>query len=145
MDHLAIMDPKTKFLDQILSGSKTIESRWYLHRRSPWEKVALGDTIYFKPSGKPVTAKALVCEVRYFSELNPERVLAILNRYQSELGLAANKQSFFEAVKNKKYAILISICDLKKVTPFLISKHGFGSQSAWLTVPDINMIKSFQK
>jgi ASC-1-like (ASCH) protein len=33
MQHLAIMDPTKKFLEKILSGEKTIESRWSIQKK----------------------------------------------------------------------------------------------------------------
>lgn len=39
MDHLAIMNPKRKLIPKILSGEKKIESRWYMMRVAPWDKI----------------------------------------------------------------------------------------------------------
>ncbi|MBI1972386.1 ASCH domain-containing protein, partial [Candidatus Woesearchaeota archaeon] len=44
MDHLAIL--KKKWLEKILSGEKTIESRWYKQKITPYQKIAKGDTAY---------------------------------------------------------------------------------------------------
>jgi len=41
-------------------GEKQIESRWYVNKINPWNKVKVGDTVYFKNSGDPVTAKVRV-------------------------------------------------------------------------------------
>lgn len=50
MEHLAII--KKDWLEKILSREKTIESRWYKHRKSPFMAINKGDTIYFKETGK---------------------------------------------------------------------------------------------
>ena len=63
MDHVAIMNPRWRLIPRILSGEKVIESRWYLTRRAPWDRVAAGDTVYFKDAGRPVTARAKVSRV----------------------------------------------------------------------------------
>ena len=54
MDHVAIMNKSWGLIPKILSGSKTIESRWYKTKRTPWDKIAKGDTVYFKNSGEQV-------------------------------------------------------------------------------------------
>jgi ASC-1-like (ASCH) protein len=48
MDHLAILSKEKNFLGRILSGEKTIESRWYRNRKPPFKTIAPGDTVYFK-------------------------------------------------------------------------------------------------
>lgn len=52
MHHVAIMKPSWKLIPKILSGEKTIESRWYQTRRAPWNGIAAGDVVYFKDSGE---------------------------------------------------------------------------------------------
>lgn len=51
MHHIAIMNGPWNLIPKILSGEKTIESRWYRTRRAPWGGIRAGDTVYFKDSG----------------------------------------------------------------------------------------------
>jgi len=62
MKHVAIL--KQPFFDMILSGDKTIESRFLMNKIVPFNKVSIGDEIYLKQTGKQVTAKAEVEKVR---------------------------------------------------------------------------------
>ncbi|MEI7477466.1 MAG: hypothetical protein WCJ81_02865 [bacterium] len=39
MDHVAIMKKSRKLIPKIVSGEKTIESRWYQTKRAPWNTV----------------------------------------------------------------------------------------------------------
>ena len=80
MHHLAILDKKRKLLSKILSGEKTIESRWYMQKRTPWDKIKAGDTIFFKDSGEPVRVKAQVSEVQQFY-LPETDVSSLLKKY----------------------------------------------------------------
>ena len=66
MDHLAIMNPQRKLIPKILSGEKKIESRWYMMKIAPRERIHIGDTVYFKDAGKEVTAMAEVENVIQF-------------------------------------------------------------------------------
>ena len=129
MDHVAIMKKDWGFLPKILSGEKTIESRWYKNRSRPWGKIFLGDTVYFKDSGAPVTVDAQVAKV-----FETEKFAGIIQKYGKSIGMK-------ETPKNKRYCILIFLKNVKKVTPFKINKKGFGAGTAWLTVEDINQIK----
>lgn len=79
MDHVAIMKKSWGFLPVILSGEKTIESRWYLNRAVPWGRINAGDRVYFKDSGQPVSAVAHVAKVLQFENVTPRRIRDILS------------------------------------------------------------------
>jgi ASC-1-like (ASCH) protein len=139
MDHLAILNKKLNFLPKIVSGQKTIESRWYTARRTPWHKINVGDEIYFKNTGEPVTAKATVTNIHYYKELTPEKIKKIIHKYKDILGLE-EEESFYERVKDKKYAVLVNLVNPMTIPPFNISKKGYGAMSAWLTVKKITTL-----
>lgn len=142
MEHVAIMRKSWGLLPRILSGEKTIESRWYSSRRAPFGKIKAGETIYFKDSGELVTVKAEVERVLEFSGLNPKKVEEILCRYGSMDGLRREEiPEFFERFKDKKYCILIFLKNPRKIRPFEISKKGFGSMAAWLCAESVGKIR----
>lgn len=149
MDHVAIMRKSWGLLPKILSGQKTIESRWYQTKHLPWDKINIGDTVYFKNSGLPadlsagqVEASAKVGRVLQFPDLNPVKVRQILNKYGRADGITPDKVNFyFDLFQNKHYCLLIFLKNPQPVTLFNINKKGFGAMSAWLTIPDINQIK----
>jgi len=144
MDHVAIMKKDWGLLPKILNGQKTIESRWYQTKRSPWDRIKIGDTVFFKNSGKPVTIKANVSRIIQFQDLTPSRVKEILLEYGGNDGIGKNEISiFFKRFKDKKYCILVFLKRPQKIVPFEINKKGFGSQTAWLTIDDINQIKIY--
>ena len=142
MVHIAIMKKSWGLIDKILSGEKTIESRWYKNRCRPWEEIEVGDTIYFKDSPGPVRAKAVVDKVIQFTDLNAKKRDKILAQYgKSVLGTGGNPEDIKSHFKDKRYCILVFFNKARKVTPFNINKTGFGTQSAWLIVDNINKIK----
>jgi len=140
MDHIAIMNKKLGDITQILNGDKRIESRWYLSRKAPWDKIQKGDTVYFKNSSDPVTVKALAIKVLQFSDLTTQKVREILKTYQSELSVT-NLQQAYNQNKHKKFCILVFLSKPQKISPFNIDKTGFGISSAWLCTPKISQIK----
>lgn len=142
MDHVAIMKKSWGLTEKILNGEKVIESRWYLSKRAPWNKINSDDTIYFKDSGSLITLKAKVDHFLCFSNLTPIKVQEILLQYGKDDGiLDKDFNKFYEIFKNRKYCILIFLKEITKIEPFNINKSGFGAMSAWITVNDINSIK----
>ena len=142
MEHLAIMKKSWGLTEKILRGEKTIESRWYKNKYSPFDKIKIGDIVYFKDSGEPVKMKAEVSDVKQFSNLSPEKIHNILKEYGDRDGIEKQKISkFFELFKDKKYCILIFLKNPIAIKPFRINKKGYGSMSAWICFNKIDDIK----
>jgi ASC-1-like (ASCH) protein len=140
MHHVAIMNKSWQLIPKILSGQKTIESRWYQTKRTPWDKISNGDLIYFKNSGEAITASAKVGKVLQFNLKNTDDIQYILNKYGKGICLVNTDVDSWG--KLPKYCVLIFLTNAKKISkPFHINKTGFGSATAWLTLPNINSIK----
>ena len=93
-------------MGDILAGRKTIESRWYVHKVAPWDKIFAGDTVYFKESGCPITAKAHVSKVLQFDALDASKVRAIISDYGKQIAPNLPEGEFFlwaETHQAKKY------------------------------------------
>ncbi|MBD3304391.1 ASCH domain-containing protein [Candidatus Woesearchaeota archaeon] len=130
MHHLAILKKEYKLLDLILKRKKTIESRWYQTRRTPYNNIKPGDTVFFKESGQPVSAKATVSKVLQFN-LKQTKAKDIVKKYGKHIGINYSKK------QEKNYCILIFLKNPKSITPFNINKKGYGLMSAWITVNNI--------
>ncbi len=142
MHHLAIMRKSWGLLPKILTGEKTIESRWYKNKYSPWDKINKRDIVYFKNSGESVTVKTEVFDILQYAGLKPERVREILQEYGAKIGLGVNEiDKYYEMFKEKNYCLLVFLKNPEKIEPFEIDKSGFGVMSAWITVDDISRIK----
>jgi ASC-1-like (ASCH) protein len=143
--HIAIMRKSWGLTQKLLTGEKTIESRWYKNKYKPWDQIDAGDTIYFKDSGRPVTVQARVSKVLQFENLNPDRVWKILREYgrKDGLGVAIEEiDKYFDRFKEKKYCLIIFLGEVEAVAePFEIDKSGFGAMSSWLVVDDIEKIR----
>lgn len=142
--HVAIMKKSWGLTQKILTGEKTVESRWYKNRYRPWNQISSGDEIYFKDSGEPVTVKAKVYEVLQFENLTPRKVREILLKYAKDDGLGIDSEQierFYKMFTDKKFCLIIFLKSVEEIRPFNIDKSGFGSQAAWLIVDDINEIR----
>ena len=141
MDHLAIMNPKWKLIPKILSWEKKIESRRYMIKGAPRNKIQAWDIVYFKDAGKEVTASATVAKVLQFDNYTDEQLHEILNTYADAIAFHSLLDEVYLRAKPKKYCILIFLKHPKKITPFAIDKTWYGSACAWITVNDIKNIQ----
>jgi S-adenosylmethionine:tRNA-ribosyltransferase-isomerase (queuine synthetase) len=141
MYHIAILDKKRRLLEKVISKEKTIESRWYKTRRTPWNNIRKGDVIYFKNSGELITVKADVKDVLFFDKLNKELVLKILKKYGKAICMETLK--YTDYYKKKNYCILMFLENVREIKPFNIDKKGFGNACAWITLEDIKKIKIY--
>ncbi len=129
-------------MQKILSGEKTIESRWYKNKIAPWNRVEPGDTIYFKNSGEEIKVKAQVTKVEQFRIESKKQAFEIMKKYSKQiLGSANIPKSVNNYISGKNYTILVHFNKVEKVTPFNIDKTGFGTQAAWLITDDINKLR----
>lgn len=138
MHHLAILSKESGLLAKILSGEKTIESRWYKFPRTPYQKISVDDTIYFKESGAPVTAQAQVSRVLFYEGLDQDKIIQILTEYGPKIGVPL---SYADRLKGKNYCTLIFLEQVESIPSFQIDKTGYGNMTAWITVEDIGLIK----
>ena len=139
MEHLAILKKSWNLSRKILDGSKSIESRWYVTRRAPFDKIRAGETIYFKESGEPVSIRAQVSDVRQFSDLNENKVRKIYKDYG---GICpSDLEESVRVNKGKRYCVLVFIKNPKAIKPFEINKKGYGIMSAWICINKIDDIK----
>ena len=152
MDHIAILNKKWKMIDKILAKEKTIESRWYVNKISPWGKVNKGDVVYLKDSGCPVTAKAIVSKVIYFAR-DDKQLSVKTKKYDSNIILKKygkgiciqDVDGFEEYAKSKNYCILIFLKKAEKIKSFDIDKKGYSSSCAWMCVGDVNNVMKKRK
>ena len=126
MRHLAIL--KQPFLNMILSGEKTIETRWSMHKIAPYNKLSIGDEILLKETSKDVIATAKVKDFKYF-ELTPKIADEIKQKYGKEIGVY--KFENWENYRNKKYCTLIWLENVEKVKPFKVKRS---NGAGWIVI-----------
>lgn len=117
MQHIAIL--KQPFFDMVLSGEKTIESRWSMVKVAPYKKVSVGDKILLKETGKDVTAIANVKKVQFY-ELTPEIVEDIRIKYGKQIG--TDKFEDWKSTLQKKYCTLIWLDEVTPVAPIKVMR-----------------------
>jgi len=139
MDHIAIMKKSWGLIPKILSGDKTIESRWYKARIAPWDRIKVGDRVYFKNSGESVTVVTEVDRVLQFDNLDLKVFENIMVNYADQICLINRDYNGY--YQNKKYCILVFLGNVKKLDkPFDIDKTGYGCSCAWMTMDSVEEV-----
>jgi ASC-1-like (ASCH) protein len=115
--HLAIL--KKPYLDAILDGRKTIESRFSSTRRYAFGLVLPGDRIFLKESSGPVCATATAAAVKNFADLTPAKIVTIRQRYNQYI---IGSDEYWQSKVNCKFGFLVWLEDVKSIEPVRIYK-----------------------
>jgi len=129
MIHVAIL--MKPYVEMILSGRKTIESRLTKTARAPYGVIERGERIYFKQSAGPFRATAVVDEVLCVDGLTPRRVRRLKKIYNS--GICGDDQ-FWEWKRDSNFVTLVWLREVEQVKfgPSLNPQRGI----AWLTLDE---------
>lgn len=123
--HLAIMC--YPYLDNILNGSKTIESRFSKIKKIPFNSVHKNDIILFKGVSSKIIAVSLVKRVESFSNLNPQKIDKIITKYNKGL---TTQENFIKSKLKSKYGTIIFITKTERlVKPIKLIKK---DRRAWI-------------
>ncbi len=106
MKHLAIF--KGRGAEKILSGQKSIESRFAKGRIAPYKVVSRGDLVYIKASGGDIIGQFRVKKVIFFDGLELLDFRDIRKQYGIGLNL---DQGYWKGKESCKYGTLIFIGD----------------------------------
>ena|ERR1035437_8796026 len=110
--HLAVF--VQPFLQFLLEGRKTVESRFSINRCPPYECVESRDLILIKQSGGPIVAVAEVSDVWYY-ELDAGAREFIRTRFANQLCIDGS--DFWESKAASCYATLMQFSRVEKIEP----------------------------
>ncbi len=116
--HLAVfIEP---YLQLILEGHKTVESRFASRRFAPYEQAAKGDVVLLKQSGGPVVGLCSVAEA-WFYKLNPDSWNLITTRFAK--AICPVGPEFWEERRNANYATLLRVEHVRRLDPIPFQKR----------------------
>ena len=124
--HLAILRPP--YLERIVAGTKTIESRFNTKRTAPFGTVAVGDLVLLKGSGKPVTNFFFASAVRSIN-LADEPLEEVRRQYGEGIQ-AENEEEFWRDRASSLYATLVEVGERGSVPPLAVVKK---DQRGWVS------------
>lgn len=116
--HLAIFSQP--YLDLILRGEKTIESRFSAVKVPPYGDVHCGDLILVKEVSGPVVGAFRVGSVWHHT-LTPERLTQLRDLFGH--GLCAEEDTFWNEKKQARYATLMEVVAPIRISPINIDKR----------------------
>ena len=124
--HLVIL--KKTYIDAILAGQKTVESRFYLTKQKWLSQINPGDKLFLKASSGPVMATAAVEIVKNFNNLNASQIEDLKKRYNQQI---LGDEQFWRGKSNSKFGILCWLKDVSPITPRFIRKADW---RAWVVL-----------
>lgn len=118
--HLAIF--KKGVGEQILDGTKIIETRFSQMKLPPYGVISAGDLVYIKPSGKDIIGEFRVKKVIFMDALNEEDLKDIRQRWGDQI---AADEAYWKKKETATYASLIFIA---QTTSFITSPVKFSKK-----------------
>lgn len=115
--HLAILNKP--YLEKIINGIKTIESRFSKVRQPPFRLVECGDILFLKQTAGDIIATALVKQVNFFGPFAQGGALTIMDKYQEGLALG---EDFRTLKAESRYATLMHLTEVKRNKPIKVEK-----------------------
>lgn len=136
MDHIVYLDWRSRELENLVNGNKTMIIRGATGRKLPYGRVNEGDVLYFLNNNGEgeIKARGLVSTVINTDKLSVEESYETIIRHQDRLQLP-DKQ--FEQIAGKRYLVLIGVTEFKRIQPFSIDKSAFRNTDDWIAVGNI--------
>ncbi len=132
MVHLVYCDDKSKELNKILDGSKTMVIRGAAGRKIPHSRVFAGEELYFMEKGsKKITAKAKVKDVQNFVKLTDEEITKTIEDNNGKLQLTDKQKERW----HKKCLCLVEFGDVEEIKPLDFDHQG--NMDDWLIIDKI--------
>ncbi len=126
--HLVIL--KKPYLDAILAGRKTVESRFIKTRHCPFGRVSAGDRLFLKVSSGPVCATAIVAAAENFENLTPRQIAAIREKHNRQI---CGSDEYWQNIAHCSFGILAWLKDVKTIRPVYINKKDW---RGWVVLTD---------
>jgi len=126
--HLVIL--KKPYLEAILEGYKTIESRFGKTRQAYFGQVLAGDKLFLKQSSGPVCATATVAAVKTIENLTPQKIIELKERYNQ---LIRGSNEYWRSRADCKFGVLVWLKDVRAIEPVRICKKDW---RAWVVLTE---------
>ena len=131
--HIAIL--KREYLKLVLAQIKTVESRLTYNAIAPWQQINPNERIYFKQSGGPFRATAVVEHVDFFDHVTPDKLRKLYDRFND--AVCGSKDYWFITKATARYATFIT---LREVLPTSVGPTMKPSQGlAWFVIDPVTI------
>lgn len=139
MDHVVYVDAKSKELEKLIDGTKSMIIRGAAGRKLPYGRVDSGDILYFiRNNGEGlVQAKAVVKSVFNSDKMEKNTSILLVENNQEKLQLDSTQ---FKKWAGKRYLVLIEVESFEEVKSFKIDRSNYGNMDDWLPVNKISNV-----
>lgn len=110
MIHVAVVH--AMYLDAILAGEKTAESRLSRVRCEPFAAIRVGERIYFKERGGAVRATAIVEWAEFREGLTPARITGLKREFNDRV---LGSDEYWAAKRTARFATFAGLCAVEPV------------------------------
>ena len=108
--HVAIL--KQPYIDAILAGRKTVESRMTINRQPPFEQISTGERLYFKQSAGPFRAIATAGHIEFHANVTPDQFQRLEQRMRPRVG---GDDAYWTGKQKSRYLTFIDLCDVEPI------------------------------
>jgi hypothetical protein len=120
------------YLEHVLAGRKTVESRFSINRVCPFQAAQAGDVLAFKAQSGPIVGLAVI-EHAAFYELDPVTWRTLRRDFAGPL--CAVDDEFWDQRARARYASLLRVGDPLRIAPIAIEKR---DRRGWVRLPGAN-------
>jgi hypothetical protein len=124
--HLAIL--RQPYLNLINDGTKTIESRFNTKRAAPFGRVAVGDLVLLKESGRPV-ANYFFADAANSFRVSSENIDEVRREYGPGI-CAQDEEEFWREKASSVYCTVVGIGERGLIQDLAVTKK---DQRGWVT------------
>jgi ASC-1-like (ASCH) protein len=117
-----------EFLELIISGEKSIESRFTKNRVAPVGNVEAGDLVLFKQVGRELFAVALVEKAK--DGVLDDTAWSVVRRHADDIGI---DEEYIEYKSDARYYVLVWVKDVHVIPPIRLEKR---DRRAWVVLRD---------
>jgi hypothetical protein len=127
--HVAIL--KRPYLQWILSGRKTVESRLTRTAQPPYGAVQAGERLFLKVSAGPFLATAVAAEVEQLAQLTPEAVRKLYRKYNAAV---CGDAAYWQSKAASRFATFIRLRDVEPID--VGPRYRKVNMKAWHVLPE---------
>jgi hypothetical protein len=130
-NHLVILRPP--YLDMILDGTKTVESRLSRHRHPAATRCAPGDRLYLKRTGGDIEGRATVTRMDIYTDLDAEALHALSAEWAGRVA-ATEPDDWYQRMKqDARHALFLTLGAVERChIPAAVLPRRLPWASAWI-------------
>jgi hypothetical protein len=131
INHLVILRPP--YLDMILRGEKTVESRLSRHRHPAAVRCCPGDVLYLKRTGGDIEGRARVARIDVYAGLDAAGLRALAEQWAGRVA-ATEPEDWYQRLKqDARHAAFFTLEDIERLRiPHAALPRRLPWASAWI-------------